>query len=244
LDMKSIFQKAGKYYSAFSLAEMVAALTIGTMVLVTVLGIYGRAETSADAIKRRLGDSRLPWEILQRIAEDLDKTTASGSNAQITIENKFEKGFCTAQMKILDTIYNSKNKKETFRQIIWQSSYDYDTDSLTIYRSYTGMDMEDKLLDERRKSWEKAYSFVPVCTGVTFFRIQVPQGQTFQNEWKSSSLPKGVTVIVSFAEPFKRLDGTLDVEDEQKIMRTIAIDRTRKINFIFTEKEDEQEQEQ
>jgi hypothetical protein len=38
---------------------------------------------------------------------------------------------------------------------------------------------------------------------------------------------------MSFAEPFKRENGTLDVLDEEKITRTIAIDRTRKINFAI-----------
>jgi hypothetical protein len=38
-------------------------------------------------------------------------------------------------------------------------------------------------------------------------------------------------VTISFAEPYKRADGTFDVLDEEKIIRTIAIDRTRKIRF-------------
>jgi hypothetical protein len=45
---------------------------------------------------------------------------------------------------------------------------------------------------------------------------------------------------ISFAEPFKTLTGTLDVPDTEKITRTIAIDRTRKIKFIFVKKEDEE----
>ena len=43
--------------------------------------------------------------------------------------------------------------------------------------------------------------------------------------------PRGIMVTISFAEPYKRADGTFDVPDEEKITRTIAIDRTRKIRF-------------
>ena len=48
-------------------------------------------------------------------------------------------------------------------------------------------------------------------------------------------MPRGITVTISFAEPFKLLDGTYDVSEEDKITRTIAIDRTREIKFKFVE---------
>ena len=235
----------------FSLAEVLAALTIGAMVLVAVLGIYSRAESSAAAIVRRLDSSRLPSEVLQRIAEDLDGIVAvssdtKASDTRITIENKFDKGYSTARLKILKTIYTKDggNKPQAFEEIIWQTSYDYDSDAngLILYRSRSGIALEDKLLDEQKEDWEKEL-FVPVCSGVTFFRIQVPRGESFYDKWTSDSLPGGIVVTISFAEPFKTLAGTLDVPDAKKITRTIAIDRTRKIRFIFVKKEDEQEQE-
>jgi len=227
----------------FSLAEVLAALTIGAMVLVAVLGIYSRAESSAAAITRKLDSSRLPREVLQRITEDLDEVFAAGSDTKITIENKLDHLYPTARLTILKTIYDSKNKKQTFERIVWQGSYDYDndTDSLVLYRSHSGIGVEDKLLDESKESWEREL-FAPVCTGVTFFKIQVPQGETFQDKWTSTALPHGIVVTISFAEPFKTLTGTLDVPDTEKITRTIAIDRTRKIKFIFVKKEDEEGQ--
>jgi hypothetical protein len=63
-------------------------------------------------------------------------------------------------------------------------------------------------------------------------------GEEFQNEWGGDSLPAGIVVTISFAEPYKTLDGTLDVPDAEKIVRTIAIDRTRKIGFELAPKED------
>lgn len=224
----------------FSLAEVLVALTIGAMVLVAVLGIYSRAESSAAAITRKLDSSRLPSEVLQRIAEDLDRTVAPGADTKVTIDNKFENGFSTAQLTVLKTIYDSKNKEQTFEKIIWQTSYDNDANGLVLYRSHSGIALEDKLLDEQKEDWEKEL-FVPVCTGVTFFKIQVPRGGNLQDKWTGDSLPSGIVVTISFAKPFKTLAGTLDVPDEEKVTRNIAIDRTRKIKFILVKKEDEEE---
>lgn len=228
----------------FSLAEMLAALTIGAMVLVAVLGIYNRADNVTTAILHKLNSSQLPSEVLQRIAEDLDEIIAAGSDMRITIDNKYEKGFATARMIIRKTIYDSKNTEQTFEETIWQSSYDYDNDanSLVLYRSHRGIALEDKVLDAKRAGWESDYSFVPICDGVTYFGIEVPRGETFQDRWSGSSPPPGVRVTISFAEPFLTVRGTLDVPDAEKITRTIAIDRSRKINFKVKPAEDTQGQ--
>ncbi len=243
INEKNIQSKPLQRQLGFSLAEVLAAMMIAAMVLVAVLGIYSRAETSAAAITRKLDEFRLPSEILQRIAEDLDRMVTPGSGTRITVENKTEKGYPTARLTILDTIYDSKNKQQVFEQIIWQSSFDNDANGLVLYRSHTGIALEDKLLDERRESWEKAFSFVPICTGVTFFKIQVPGSKDFLDKWTSGSLPRGIVVTISFAEPFKTLTGTWDVPDVEKIMRTIAIGRTRKIRFTFVKKESDEKQE-
>jgi len=215
------------------------ALTIGAMVLVAVLSIYSRAENSAAAITRKLDGSRLPSEVLQRIAEDLDSIVAPGADTKVTIDNKFENGFSTARLTVLKTIYDSKGKEQTFERIVWQTNHDNDANGLVLYRSHSGIALEDKLLDEHKEDWEKEL-FVPVCTGVTFFKIQVPKDKGFQNRWTSDSLPPGIVVTISFAEPFKTLAGTLDVPDEEKVTRNIAIDRTRKIKFVLAKKEDEE----
>ncbi len=230
----------------FSLAEVLAALTIGAMVLAAVLVIYSRAERSAAAITRKLDSSRMPFEILQLIAEDLDGIVAADSDTKITIENKIENGFPTARLIILKTFHDSRNTEQTFEEIIWQTSYDFESeaDGLVLYRSYNGIALEDKLLDEKREDWEKPYSFVPICSGVTFFMIQIPQEDDLEEKWTADSLPPGIIVTISFAEPFKTVRGTLDVPDEEKTTRTIAIDRTRKINFVIEPKEYGQDEEE
>lgn len=225
--------------AGFSLAEVLAALTISAMVLAAVVAIYSRAQHSAAAIVRKLNSSRQSGEALQAITEDLDTITVAGPDTRITIENKFDEGIPTARMTIRKTVYDSRNQEQTFEQIIWQTSYDYDSDTngLILYRSHTGMALEDKLLDEQRADSERAYSFIPICEGITYFKIQVPRGENFQDRWTSPSLPPGVTVTMSFAEPFRTVRGTLDVPEEEKITRTIAIDRTRKMRFALATKE-------
>ncbi len=234
--MKKVTDKIMRQ-KGFSLAEVLAALMIGAMILVAVLGIYSRAERSAAAITHKLDSSQLPREILQRIAEDLDKIITADTGTKITIANKLEKGLPTARLTIQQTVYDKDNKQQIFEEIIWQSSYDYDANNLTLYRSHSGIALEDKLLDEKRADWEKECPFVPLCTGLTFFKIQVPMGEDFQDAWTRPSLPPGIIVTISFAEPYETTTGTLDVPDSEKISRTIVIDRTRKIKFVLLPKE-------
>ena len=221
----------------FSLAEMLAALTIGAMVTVAVLGIYHRAENSVATVTRRLDSSRLPGEVLQRIAEDLDNIISSSSDATITIENKFENVASTmlvpaAKLTITRTIQDSRNREQKFKEIIWQSSYDFEsaTNSLILYRSSGGLNMEDKVLEKNKDDFEREL-FVPICSGITFFKISVLAGGKDPIENWNGPPPRGIMVTISFAEPYKKADGTFDVLDEEKTTRTIAIDRTRKIRF-------------
>ena len=228
-----------------SLAELLAALTIGAMITVAVLGIYHRAEKSATAMTRKLDGSRLPGEVLHRIAEDLDNIISSDSDAKITIANKFENiasiGLIpAARLMITRTIKDSKNNEQIYEEIIWQSSYDFQSASngLILYRSHSGMNMEDKVLEKYKDDFEREL-FVPICGGVTFFKISALAGKDPLERWDGAP-PRGIVVTISFAEPYKKVDGTLDVLEEEKITRTIAIDRTRKIKFDTSAGDDNQ----
>jgi hypothetical protein len=218
--------------TGFSLAEIITSLTIGSMVLVAVLVVYNRAERSAAAVTRKLDGSRLLSEVMQRIAEDLDDIITTGEDTKINIENKFKNGFSTAKLTITRTIFDSKNQEQIFENIIWQTNYDFESnvDGLVLYRSHSGIAMEDKVLDKNKDDWERGL-FVPICAGITFFRIKVPWGESYLDKWTSTSLPPGIEVTISSAEPFKTVGGTLDVPEEGKVIRTVAVDRTRKIKF-------------
>lgn len=224
-----------------SLAEVLAALVIGSMVLIALLGIYSRAERATAAVNRKLDNSRLPGEILQRIAEDIDKLISPGSETKITIENQVKHGYPAAKMEIVRTIKDSKNKDVTLDEIIWQGYYDIESDmpGLVLYRGHSGITSEDKLLDDERAEWEKGYPMVPICSGIMFFEIVVPSGEKFLEKWTSNTLPKGIRVSISFTEPMKTPEGDYEVLDKHKTTRTIAVDRTRTIKFDLIPEKDE-----
>ena len=217
---------------AFTLIETLAALTVSSMVLLVVLALYSRAQKGAAACIDKLENQRLPREVLQRITEDLDRVAGSGQDARIVIENKFQDGLPVAKMEILRFVNDAKNQPQVLERIVWQSSIDPDSGMLTLYRSHSGISVEDKLLDEQKEPWQREL-FVPICTGLTFFKIEVLQDSVLLNGWSNENMPPAVMVTLSFTQPYKTVSGTLDVPEEEKIIRTIAIDRTRKPAFTL-----------
>jgi len=223
----------------FSLAEITAALVIASMIMIAVLTIYDNVKSSAASINERLDRYTLPNEILQRIAEDLDRLVTPGLDTTITLENKYDTGFATARMVITSQIYDSNSKPRVFEKVVWQSNYDPETNRLVLYRSHSGIALEDTLLSRQEaESKEMGMElFVPICTGVSFFGIQALQGQKPISSWTSDSLPRAVEAVISFAEPIESPTGGIEIPEEEKITRTIAINRTRKIGYNFAKAE-------
>jgi len=244
---------------AFSLVEIVAVLSITAMIMLASFTIYSRVKASAAAVNAILDKDILPTEILQRIAEDLDRLASSGLGTTISIQNKFDSsGYNVSQLVIKNEVYDEKNKPKVFEKIIWRSSYDFFDDSLILYRSHNGCNLEDKVITDDKQIELKELGndlFIPLCTGITFFKIQVPvvkvfgenvrlpgldemvevpeEEETLLDGWHGDKLPKAIIITISFAEPYQAVTGELDVPQDEKITRTIAIDRTRKINYKF-----------
>jgi len=219
----------------FSLAEVLVALTIGAMVLITVIAVYNRAQSAAVAIVRHLDSEQQSYEVLQRIAEDLDGIIDIGKNVKITLVNKWEShGLHTARLEIVKNIYDDQQRPQVFEKIIWQGYYDYDGGSggLVLYRSHSGIAYEDKLLEQDKEAWQREL-FVPICSGVTYFAVEIPQGDQVRDFWNSDTIPAALRITLSFAEPVKNPDGVMEVPDLDKIRRTVAIDRTRKMKFVY-----------
>jgi hypothetical protein len=227
--------KQRRHESGWSLGEMLVALVIGAMVLTAILTIYSRANQSADAVLSKIEQPALATEVLQRLADDLERVMGGGQDTTIMIKNGSDNGLAKAELVIRRTMRDAKSEEKTFEEITWRAGYDYEGSSpgLVIYRAHEGVNLEDKLLDPKRKLWESNYPLVPLCRGVTFFRIEVPQGDTFVDQWSDPALPPGVRVTVSFAEPHETVRGAWDVREEDKLIRTIAIDKTRKIKFVI-----------
>jgi len=244
--MNDRFYKTGRTAKAFSLAELLAALVIGAMVLVVALGIYNCTRRTIASVNRTVTQNSLPMEVLQRIAEDFDKIISTAIGTKVQIENKYDlNGFATARVEISKTYYDKKGGSQTFEKIVWLTAYDYDSDAngLVLYRSHDGVVIEDKLLDEVKDDWERKL-YIPVCDGVTFFRVQAVNDDKISPAWNSSP-PPAVKITLSFAEPFLDENSYWDVPEEEKFSRTIAVDRTRKIKFeIIEPPKDEEDYEQ
>ena len=220
---------------AFTLAELMVVIVIAAMIMVTVIAIYANTKRSAISLQNRLGENEISTELLQRIAEDLDRVVLSGDDVKIEINNKLQAGYKGAQLIIRSYIQDEDGKKDIFEEIIWRSDEDDQGNGLVLYRSHSGYVMEDKLLDASKEKFELG-KFVPICNGITFFQIQALKGEEIRDRWTSSAPTKGVSVTVSFAEPFEAIVGGLDVLDEEKITRTIALDRTSQMKFVFIPK--------
>ena len=229
------------YGKGFSLVEAITVLVIAAMVMIAALTVYGRVKAAAASVSQKLEDRTLPREILQRIAEDLDRLAAPGLDTAVTINNKFQSGYNISQMIIENKIYDKDDKPRIYEKIVWQSSYDPFEDALILYRSHSGLNLEDKVIaDAEQLEMQELETelFIPLCSGITYFTIQVPKDEKFLKKWTDEKkLPKSVEVTISFAEPFQADGGELDVYEEDKITRTIAIDRTRKIKYVFVKRD-------
>ena len=222
-----------KNRKAFSLAEVVAALTIGSMVMVSVLTIYTHLSKASNSIINNMDSSSVALEVLQKIAEDIDRLTVINDNVKLTFENKTNGGFQVAQLVISRPFYNRENLEDDFERIIWRAGFDYDSDAngMVLYRSHSGIVSEDYLLHSQKERYEREL-LIPFCKGVTYFNIQAVEGETLIDEWKNENkLPAGVAVTISFAEPFRTVSGLWDVYEEDMVTRVIAVNRTRKIPF-------------
>jgi type II secretory pathway pseudopilin PulG len=221
---------------AFTLIETIVVLMLAAMVLVAVLGIYNRVRGGAVTILDRLVQNRLQTEILQKIAEDIDRLAAPGFDATITFQNKLDNGYPSGRLILENSYYGNTDKKETFERIEWVSVYDPPYDALKLYRRHGGLNAEDKLFGQAADSASDTEQYIPVAEGVTLFEVKAQQGKTILGAWTSETLPKAVRVGLSFAPQQELADGSVGVPEEQVFYRTMAIDRTRAIPYEFIKK--------
>jgi hypothetical protein len=224
------------------------------MIIITTINLYSRVKASADSINAHLDKNILPKEILQRIAEDLDRLAAPGFDTTVSIRNKFLNGYNLSQLIIENKYYDNQDRPQTFEKVTWQADYDSFEDAIILYRAHSGLQLEDPVIDadENTPNSQADYQsrglelFVPLATGITFFNIQALEKEKPLPSWSKKELPKAVVLTISFAPFVEDFDGSLIILDEDKITRTVAVDRTRKITYKFMPKEfdleDDQEQ--
>ncbi len=220
----------------FTLVEIMAVLVIAALIMITVISVHSNVSKTASSIISKIDKDAPPREILQRIAEDIDRFVAGGTDVKITIKNKLENtGYQSAQMIISDSIFDSQNKPKEYKKIIWQTGFDADSQGLVLYRQYSGQTPEDKLLDSPEKF--RRVHFVPLCDGITFFKIEASQQGQLADAWNKPELPPAIKASISFAEPVESITGQMQVPPEQIYSRTINTDRTRTVDYIFVKEE-------
>jgi type II secretory pathway component PulJ len=220
--------------SGFTLAEALAALIISVMIMITAVGIYMGVKRAENSINQRLQSGFLATEVLQRIAEDIDRVAISGADITMTINNKIEEGvYKSSKLVIENKIYDKDNKPQVFEKIVWQSRFDPDANGLAIYRSHSGYTLEDKMLDAPKEKYE-AEKYIPICGGATIFDVQaVEDGNAVTGGWQKTELPKAVKISLSFASMQQDSLGGLTVPEELIKSRTIAIDRFSTTSYQF-----------
>jgi hypothetical protein len=134
-----------RHESGYSLGEMLAALVIGAMVLTAILTIYSRASQSAEAVLNKIEHPALATEVLQCLADDLERIMGSGQDTTIQIKNGSDNGIATAELVIRRTMRDAKSEEKTFEEITWRAGFDYEGSSLglVIYRAHEGVNLED-----------------------------------------------------------------------------------------------------
>ena len=145
-------------------------------------------------------------------------------------------------MTIITQFYGAGDqpKPQIFEKVVWQSAYDPIEDALMLYRSHSGINLEDKIVDQDLAAQQRGGRelFIPVKTGITFFEIVVPQGDRVLRSWKQNTLPRMIRITLSLAAPQEDfITGDLVVREDDKVTRIVAIDRTRPIAYKFVRKE-------
>ncbi len=216
-----------------SLVELVIAMVIGSMVLAVVFVVYSNARRSVLTATAALERDELPDRIMQLIARDLDRFFADTEDAVFVLQPMRYEGLVSSKLIMESRLYDNQMRAKPYERITWEARYDYPTESLILYRGHSGLVSEDKLLESRRTDEEKN-QLVPLCDGLMHFRITVMVNGKELDAYSVAALPQQVIVRVSFAEPQEE-GGVLVIPEDQIVTRTIAVNRVRKIGYIFTE---------
>jgi hypothetical protein len=218
-----------------SLIELVIAVMIGSMVLGVVFVVYSHARRNVAAMSASLERDELSGRILQLIAQDMDRFLVDTGDVRIELQPMQFEGLVSARLIMKSTLYDNQMQAKPYETIVWEARYDIPTQSLILYRGHSGIVSEDKLLESQRTDEEREKTvLVPLCDGLTHFRIMAVVNGNPRNAYISDALPQQFVVSISFAEPQKEGNEYV-IPEEYIVTRTIAVNRSRTISYIFTE---------
>ncbi len=221
--------------AAFTLIETLVVLALSAALLTAVLQMYHRVRRDVSQLTGHLDENRLAREILQKVAEDIDRLAAPGFDATIQFRNKYDNGYNSAQLTLENKYYGKGNppRAEVYERVVWQTTYDPFTQSLILYRMHDGLNLEDKVIETGSDVSPSAGLYIPITDGLTHFELRSQQGDALGATWTSETLPTAVRIGVSFAPLEELPTGRLGVPEEKILYRTVAVDRTRYIPYQF-----------
>ena len=98
--MKHDAIQSGFRRAAFTLIETLTVLALTAVLLTAVLQMYHQVRVSVSRITTHLDENRLVREILQKMAEDIDRLAAPGFDATLQFRNKYDNGYNAAQLTL------------------------------------------------------------------------------------------------------------------------------------------------
>ncbi len=221
--------------AAFTLIETLTAVMLTALLITAVMAMYYHTRRGIARLAGQIDENRLAREILQKVAEDIDRLAAPGFDATMAFRNKYDNGYNAAQLTLENKFYGSAvpPKPEIYDRVVWQTLYDDWNRTLTLYRMHEGLNLEDKVLEKDAAASPSLGMFIPVADGLTHFEMVTVDGETVTAQWDKPTLPTSVRIGVSFAPMEQLPDGRLGVPPELILYRTVAIDRTRFIPYKF-----------
>jgi hypothetical protein len=110
-------------------------------------------------------------------------------------------------------------------------------DQMTLYRSHSGLNLEDAVVDNLRSGDEKPDNFVPICPGLTYFGVYaLSDAGELAPQWQQYIMPGGIVVKVSLHSMIQMEDGSFVLPEENIVSRVVAVDRTRPMAYKLSTK--------
>lgn len=233
--MNDRFRQRAYRSSAFTLIETLTAVLLTALLITAVMAMYYHTRRGVTRLAGQLEENRLAREILQKIAEDIDRLAAPGFDATMSFRNKYDNGCNAAQLVLENKFYDSSAPPaaQVYDRVVWQTQYDGWSQSLVLFRMHEGLNLEDKVLEKDAAASPSLGMYIPVADGLTHFEVVTVDKENVTAQWFQQTLPTSVRIGISFA-PLEQLpDGRLGVPPERVLYRTVAIDRTRFIPYEF-----------
>jgi hypothetical protein len=230
---------------AFSLAELLTALIIVSILVIAMTTIYQASMSAVLAIDEKLDEGFGSTDVLHRMLDDISTVSSLDTETSLTLESKVVDGVAVYRLEVVSNIYDNAGKEVLYKKVIWQSDYDYMTGTISLYRCMGGLDIEDPILNTQARNNPDSDIFVPVVSGLTYFTIQVPQETNTSQEqyedyldvWDKEDMPGAILVELSFAEPVEYVTGEVEVPVEDRITRRISVNRSKDYKFRFIPKD-------